>query len=173
MKKDIFILLVIVCITTHIVRATYEILKHKKMIKATKLSFLIVFTNMVLLWISWFGLCIFDAKRIYLTEMIHFLGIIMALIGVVAFFSGLFTIKSLESYNGDLITHGIYSKIRHPMYLGFILWIIGMPLYSGGLMSMILGTIFILNILFWRHLEEKELENRFPAYKEYRMKTLF
>jgi protein-S-isoprenylcysteine O-methyltransferase Ste14 len=86
---------------------------------------------------------------------------------------GLFTIKTLESYEGDLITTGIYSKIRHPMYLGFILWSIGFPIFFGALFSFILSFLFIGNILFWRYLEEKELIERFADYQEYKKTTIF
>ena len=33
--------------------------------------------------------------------------------------------------------------------------------------------IFIMNILFWRYLEEKELDKRFSSYSEYKKTTLF
>jgi protein-S-isoprenylcysteine O-methyltransferase Ste14 len=89
------------------------------------------------------------------------------------FLTALFTIKTLESYEGDLITSGIYSKIRHPMYLGFIFWLIGFPLIFEAIFSIILSLIFICNILFWRYLEEKELLDRFPTYLDYKKKTIF
>jgi protein-S-isoprenylcysteine O-methyltransferase Ste14 len=173
MKKELFYILVIICIVSHIIRATYEILKHKKRIKATRLSFIIVFTNMLMLWASWFALCILDTNSIDLPDIFRYFGIFLVVLGILVFLTGLFTIKALESYDGDLMTHGIYSKIRHPMYLGFILWLIGMPVYCGGLISFALCIVFIVNVLFWRNLEEKELENRFPAYKEYKKTTIF
>jgi len=173
MKKELFFILVIVCIISHIIRATYEILKHKKIIKATRLSFIIVFTNMILLWASWFALCILDINKIDLPYFIRYFGFFLVVLGILVFLTGLITIKALESYDGDLITHGIYLKVRHPVYLGFILWLIGMPVYSGGLISFALCIVFIVNVLFWRHLEEKELENRFHAYKEYKKTTIF
>jgi protein-S-isoprenylcysteine O-methyltransferase Ste14 len=86
---------------------------------------------------------------------------------------GLSTIKSLESYEGELITKGIYSKIRHPMYLGFILWLLGSPIFFGALSSFILSFLFIGNVLFWRYLEEKELLKRFATYSTYMKSTLF
>jgi protein-S-isoprenylcysteine O-methyltransferase Ste14 len=98
---------------------------------------------------------------------------VYCLTGVIVFLTALFTIKTLESYEGDLITKGIYSKIRHPMYLGFILWLIGAPLFFGAVFSSILSLIFIANILFWRFLEEKELNKRFTFYTEYKKTTLF
>jgi protein-S-isoprenylcysteine O-methyltransferase Ste14 len=98
---------------------------------------------------------------------------LLAIVCVILFITALLTIKTLENYKGDLITKGVYSKIRHPMYLGFILWSIGFPVYYGALFSFILSFLFIANILFWRYLEEIDLENRFPDYKEYKKKTIF
>jgi len=89
------------------------------------------------------------------------------------FFTALFTIKTLESYDGDLITKGIYSKIRHPMYLGFIFWLIGFPIFFGSLYSFFLSFLLIANVLFWRYLEEIELVKRFPSYSDYKKTTLF
>jgi protein-S-isoprenylcysteine O-methyltransferase Ste14 len=173
MKKELFFALVIVCTITHIVRSVYEILKHKQVLKPGKLSFIIVFINMILLWISWFLLCRYDIFKVNLPDIIRFTGLLLSVVGLVAFLAGLFTIKTLESYEGDLITTGIYSIIRHPMYLGFILWLIGFPIFFGSYFSMILSLLFIANILFWRHLEEKELEKRFSAYLDYKKKTIF
>jgi protein-S-isoprenylcysteine O-methyltransferase Ste14 len=128
---------------------------------------------MVVLWISWIVLCSADIYRIKLPDIVNYLGLFLFLIGVIIFLTALFTIKTLETYDGDLITKGVYSKIRHPMYLGFILWSIGFPIYYGAMSSFILSFVFITNILFWRYLEEIELDKRFPDYKQYKTKTLF
>jgi protein-S-isoprenylcysteine O-methyltransferase Ste14 len=173
MRKEFFFILVIVCTATHIIRSVYEIMKHKQLLKAGKLSFIVVFTNMLVLWVSWFLLCWYDVYRIHIPDIIRYAGISLAVIGIILFLSGLFTIKTLESYDGDLITTGIYSKIRHPMYAGFLLWLTGFPLFCGGLFSMLLAVLFICNVLFWRSLEERELEKRFPAYPDYKNTTLF
>jgi protein-S-isoprenylcysteine O-methyltransferase Ste14 len=173
MDKKIFIVLVSICILTHIVRSVYEILKHKKIMKPTKITFIIVFTDMALLWMSWFALCSRDIFKIKLPDSIRYSGIALVAIGMIIFFTALFTIKSLENHDGDLITKGIYLKIRHPMYLGFILWLIGFSIFAGALFSFFLSFLFIANILFWRNIEEKELETRFVAYKDYKKKTLF
>jgi methanethiol S-methyltransferase len=173
MNKNLFFELVIVCTVTHIIRSIYEILKHKKIITPNKLTFGIVFTNMSLLWLSWFVLCSLDNFKITLPVIIRYLGLALFGFGIITFLMGLLTIKTLESYEGDLITSGIYSKIRHPMYLGFILWSIGFPIFFGALFSFILSFLFIGNILYWRYLEEKELVGRFPSYKLYKKTTLF
>jgi protein-S-isoprenylcysteine O-methyltransferase Ste14 len=173
MENRFFLVAAAVCILTHITRLAYEILKHKNMVKANKMSFAIIFTNMMLLWVSWFALCSFDIYKILLPDIVRYAGLAISVIGLIAFLTGLFTIKSLESYEGDLMTKGIYSVIRHPMYLGFICWLIGFPLFNGGMFSMILAIPFIINVLFWRYLEEKELVLRFPGYFEYKKSTIF
>jgi protein-S-isoprenylcysteine O-methyltransferase Ste14 len=172
MAQQTFIILLIVCVSTHIIRTAYEILKHKQTLNPGKLSFVIIFTNMVILWVSWILLCSYDIYKIYLPAAIRYLGLSISGIGFVFFVTGLFTIKTLESYDGDLIKTGIYSKIRHPMYSGFILWLLGFPIFFRAGFSLILSLLFIGNILFWRHLEEKELEKRFPSYPDYKKTTL-
>jgi protein-S-isoprenylcysteine O-methyltransferase Ste14 len=173
MNSGLFFVLTVLCVFAHLVRSLYEILKHKKIVKPGKISFVIIFINMGFLWTSWFYVCSLDVHKINFPDIIKYLGISIVGMGIVVFLLGLFTIKTLESYQGDLITKGIYSKIRHPMYLGFILWLIGLPVFYGGLFSFILSVLFIGNILFWRTMEEKELEKRFMFYKAYRKKTIF
>jgi protein-S-isoprenylcysteine O-methyltransferase Ste14 len=173
MIKEPFYFLVIICVTTHIIRTTYEILKHREVLIPNQISFIIMFINMLLLWVSWVLLCKNDIWKIDLPSFTKYLGIMFSALGVIIFLTALFRIKSLESYEGDLITTGIYSKIRHPMYLGFILWLIGFPLIFEAFYSLIISLIFICNILYWRYLEEKELSERFPAYGDYKKKTIF
>jgi len=173
MKNNLYFILTGICIFTHIVRTIYEILKHRKRVVPDKHSFIIVFMNMMVLWISWFLLCSMDPFRLGLPSVISYLGLMLAVLGVLMFLIALSTIKSLETYAGDLITNGIYSRIRHPMYLAFILWLIGLPIFYEAGFSLAFALVFIANVLFWRHLEELELLGRFSGYKEYRKRTIF
>jgi len=173
MDKNIFFTLVIICTITHVVRLVYEILKHKNKLKADKVTFIIMFINMLLLWMSWFALCSLDINKIPTAGIVKLLGVLLSSLGLIVFLVALFTIKTLESYEGDLITKGIYSTIRHPMYLGFILWLIGFPLFFGAVFSSVLSLLFIANVLFWIYLEEKELIKRFTSYKDYKKTTIF
>src|SRR5512133_2102365 len=105
MKKELFLILIIVCFLTHIIRTVYEILKHKKKLKPNALSFIIMFINMMLLWMSWFALCNLDIHKIAMPPVIRYAGISLVGLGVLIFSVALITIKSLETYKGDLITH--------------------------------------------------------------------
>jgi protein-S-isoprenylcysteine O-methyltransferase Ste14 len=153
MDKTLFFILVAVCVLTHLVRLDYEILKRRKKLKPGKLSFVIVFTNMALLWVSWFVLCCFDIYKIDIPGFVRYFGLAIVIAGLTFFLIALLTIKTLESYDGDLMTKGIYSKIRHPMYLGFICWLVGFPIFSGALFSIFLALPLIANVLYWRFLE--------------------
>jgi protein-S-isoprenylcysteine O-methyltransferase Ste14 len=82
-------------------------------------------------------------------------------------------LKGVENIN-HLVTTGLFSRIRHPMYAGFILWIFGWAIYHGALLSIIVGFMGIGNILYWRRLEEAELELRYGEnYRRYRKETWF
>jgi protein-S-isoprenylcysteine O-methyltransferase Ste14 len=173
MTRNLFFTFAGVCLSTHAIRSAYEILKHRKLLNPGKVSFVIILINMLLLWVSWFMLCSFDIYKIELPWLIKYSGILLVVIGVILFLTALITIRTLETYEGDLITTGVYSKIRHPMYLGFILWLLGFPIFFGAMFSFVLSLLFIANVLFWRYLEEDELIKRFPPYADYKKKTAF
>lgn len=173
MTRNLFFAFAGVSLLTHAIRSAYEILKHRKLLNPGKVSFVIILINMLLLWVSWFMLCSFDIYKIELPWLIKYSGILLVVIGLILFLTALFTIRTLETYEGDLITTGVYSKIRHPMYLGFILWLLGFPIFFGALFSFLLSLLFIANVLLWRYLEEDELIKRFSPYADYMRKTVF
>jgi protein-S-isoprenylcysteine O-methyltransferase Ste14 len=72
----------------------------------------------------------------------------------------------------NLITHGIYHYIRHPIYLGVILISIGIAVFSysfpGLLIMLALIPVFLIRI----RLEEKLLIEEFgQSYRDYQMAT--
>lgn len=173
MENNIFYNWLTINIISHIFRLFYEIRKAKNKVKFTTLNFIIVFTAMFMLWSSWFGMCESDIIKIQLPDVVKYIGLSLVIIGVFIFFISLFTIKTLENFEGGLITKGIYSFIRHPMYFSFILWIIGFSVFQGALISFCISPVLIWNILFWRKNEEKLLALKYPGYIDYRKKTFF
>jgi hypothetical protein len=58
------------------------------------------------------------------------------------------------------------------MYLGFMLWIIGWPLYHQALVSLPVGLPGLMAILGWRQNEERERLDRYGReYQDYRDRT--
>jgi protein-S-isoprenylcysteine O-methyltransferase Ste14 len=166
-----FFALVAVCALTHVARDVYEVLKRKQVLKLNRTMFLVMFANMALLWASWSVLSERDPYRLAIPDVLRYAGLALFVAGVALFLVG--TLRTLESEDNDLVTRGIYSKIRHPMYLAFMLWLVGLPLFYGGVVSFALAPLFIANVLLWRNIEERQLERRFVAYREYKRATLF
>jgi protein-S-isoprenylcysteine O-methyltransferase Ste14 len=69
----------------------------------------------------------------------------------------------------QLVTSGIYRFTRNPIYLGFLLMVIGLPLNSGLYWGMVLAPfyVFMMQRLIIQH-EEAYLERKFgKAYTGY------
>ena len=173
MENKIYFIWITLCLIAFIIRTSYEILKYLNKIIPGKISFMIIFSNMALLWTSWLLACSNDPVSMNLPVILRYAGLFLVISGVIIFLVSLLTIKTLESYEGNLITKGIYSKIRHPMYLSFIFWLSGLPVFIDAFISFLISFLFISNVLYWRYLEEIELVKRFSEYKEYRKSTLF
>jgi protein-S-isoprenylcysteine O-methyltransferase Ste14 len=80
------------------------------------------------------------------------------------------TVKPFEESN-TLVTKGVYSFSRHPMYLGFVLILIGVGILLGSLTSWITIPIFVvlMEVVFIRveeHMLEEEFGQAWLAYKK-------
>jgi len=65
------------------------------------------------------------------------------------------------------IDTGVYGIVRHPMYAGAIVYLIGMPLLLGSWQGLMLTPILIL-ALSWRIVnEERTLLTELPGYDDY------
>ncbi|KKP69366.1 hypothetical protein A2X44_04405 [candidate division CPR3 bacterium GWF2_35_18] len=75
----------------------------------------------------------------------------------------------------DLITTGIYSKTRHPIYIGLIFICFGFNLFLESNFGLFLTLIVLLPLLFYtRIIEEYNLEKKFgDRYLKYRKTTFF
>ena len=75
--------------------------------------------------------------------------------------------------NGKLITSGIYSFIRHPMYYSLILISFGVFIINLSFYYLCLTISLTLVIKFKITLEEKYLKNKFKNYLFYKDKVKF
>jgi protein-S-isoprenylcysteine O-methyltransferase Ste14 len=161
-------------ITTHVVRTGYELLKYRNMINpGNKIVFGLIFTNMAILWVSWFALCLTDPGKVIFNPVLKYAGACITITGLFLFVFSLAKIKRFENYNGKLITSGVYKYVRHPMYLGFICWIVGMSLYSQSCAAMLLTVFYTGNVFLWKKLEEIQLKIDYPEYIDYMQRTYF
>jgi protein-S-isoprenylcysteine O-methyltransferase Ste14 len=162
-----------ICFVCYILRTSFNILVHRKSPLVENRKVVIsIFIVMAILWSSWFYMCFSDPIKIDIPGWARYMGLLLFLAGVFLFIFSHIGLKGFED-KGELITHGIYSKIRNPMYLGFMIWIIGFPIFMRSLITLASSVIWIPHILYWKLLEEKELEKKYEEYKEYKKKTWF
>lgn len=99
-------------------------------------------------------------------------------IGLMVFFAA-FSAMRLRSFSvmpepkagGELVTRGIYSRVRHPMYLAVLLCVVAACLayatWEKWLMAALLAGVLIAKM----RREEKMLLNKFESYAAYRKRT--
>jgi protein-S-isoprenylcysteine O-methyltransferase Ste14 len=76
-----------------------------------------------------------------------------------------------EDRSHTVITTGPYRIVRHPMYLGFILFIVFYCLALGSLYSLIPTALGIFGLVIRTILEDRMLHKELEGYKEYAQRT--
>jgi protein-S-isoprenylcysteine O-methyltransferase Ste14 len=77
--------------------------------------------------------------------------------------------KKIHESKGQLVTTGIYGRVRHPQYLGFLLLTLGMNLEWTTIFTLLLWPVLVFVYHRLAKTEEKENEDRFgEEYQKYR-----
>lgn len=72
-----------------------------------------------------------------------------------------------------VITTGLYGLVRHPMYVGALVMIMGVPLALGSWWGLAIPAL-TMPVLVWRILDEERLLKRdLPGYMEYTQKVQY
>jgi protein-S-isoprenylcysteine O-methyltransferase Ste14 len=172
--KSTYLIFAVLCLIGLSIRTVYELRKQAgKVDPKNKVVFSMVFVGMCLMLLSWPCLSLFDPISLPIPSALRFSGYIVIALGLGLAIGGLIQLKGLENID-HLVTNGLYAKLRHPMYTGFILWVLGWILSNAAMISIALGLICILCILYWRKLEEQKLVSEFgDSYVSYKKGTWF
>ncbi len=169
-----YIILAILFIASLVIRTGYEQLKDAgKIDPENKRVFAFIFCVMCVLWVSWFQLCTLDPILLNLPSAVRWAGLAMFVGGMMLALGALFQLRGLENID-HLVTSGLFARLRHPMYTGFMLWIAGWSVFHDAVLSLLIGLAGIANILYWRRLEENRLLARYgETYRRYSQGTWF
>jgi protein-S-isoprenylcysteine O-methyltransferase Ste14 len=169
-----YLLVAGLCLIGLAIRSGYELLKEAGKVDTKNTAiFAVVFVAMCLMLASWPAMCPRDPWRIAFPGVVRWIGrgVLLAALGLAL--GALFQLRGLENID-HLVTTGLFSRIRHPMYTGFVLWIVGWVVCYGAVVSLAVGLVCIGNILYWRRLEEGALESHYgEEYRRYRRGTWF
>ena len=171
----VFILSFLICFFSYYLHTLWHYQAYKGVDFRQRGSFFNVYTHFVVFTGYFaFGFMIFtDPLNINISIFLKIVGILIGLSGIII--GAIATIEKKGYAEPDhLITSGIYSKLRNPMYLGIIFIHVGLPLFFGSMITLLSALIWIPMIILWKHWEEKHLEKKFgEEYLIYKKTTLF
>lgn len=167
-----YLILAGLCLIGLMIRNGYELLKKRGRADVeNKVVFVVVFAAMVTMLATWPFVCALDPGRVVVPRGVRWVGLGMMAVGIALAMGGMIQLRGVENI-AHLVTTGLFSRLRHPMYTGFILWIIGWVAVYGSMVSPVIGVVCIGSILYWRHLEECALESHYgDDYRIYRRGT--
>jgi protein-S-isoprenylcysteine O-methyltransferase Ste14 len=76
-------------------------------------------------------------------------------------------VKIQKDRGHAIATSGPYAHVRHPMYAGAILFLLGTPLLLGSWFGLALAPIIVVGFAVRAVLEERALSAQFPSYADY------
>jgi len=107
----------------------------------------------------------------YLGMTIVSMGIIIGLLAIKEHKSGNFNIRPDIKENCELVTSGIYTYLRHPMYLSVLMMMLGIAITYFTYYEFALYTLLVMILLIKLFYEEGLWQCHNPRYNDYISKT--
>jgi len=124
-----------------------------------------------------FVLFAIDSNNYQMSFSFPGIGLILSIIGILIIGVSILQLnKNLSPFptpkvGSHLITSGLYSIVRHPIYLGILVLFFGYSLFSGSWIRLLITAILATLFHFKSEYEEYLLVQKFPKYKEYQKTT--
>jgi protein-S-isoprenylcysteine O-methyltransferase Ste14 len=128
--------------------------------------------------LAWFVLIALDVHRLHLLPFpplwLSVFGVFVGLAGYGFMVAAVWQNPYAAPIVGDqserdqvVIDSGVYDRIRHPLYLGYILFLTGMGLWLGSVASALAMPVVAAPIVARILIEEKNLRQHLPGYVDY------
>jgi protein-S-isoprenylcysteine O-methyltransferase Ste14 len=140
-------------------------------------------TAFLLLWCAWFVIMSLDAARFGWSEMPLWLQALGA-VAIAASMHIMFLIMRTNSFavpvvmiqtarGHRVVSDGPYAIVRHPMYGGTLLLIVGIPLLLGSWWGLALAPVIVLLLAVRAVMEERMLMTELPGYMDYAVRVRY
>lgn len=106
----------------------------------------------------------------YPSAVLSALGVFMIVWGIVSLNDNLTPIPAPKR-SSDLISHGIYKYVRHPIYSGIVISMLGYALFSGSGFRLIVTVCLLIVFYFKSSYEESMLLKCYETYDSYKKST--
>lgn len=126
-----------------------------------------------------FGLFLFELIQYHIAfpQWLRNIGFIIVILGILLCLIALLQInKHISPFpapksDSRLITNGVFTYIRHPIYSGILLGLIGYALYAASVYKLIIALVLLILFYFKSNYEERRLSIAFPTYDAYKATT--
>lgn len=132
---------------------------------------------MIVIWYGWLVLMALDAERWRVSHVPEALNYVGAILIPAGYFVVWLTFREnsfaapvirIQSERGQrVIDSGPYRYVRHPMYAGAILYLIGIPLLLGSWLGLVALPLIVGALIARIPMEESTLREGLPGYAEY------
>jgi len=128
--------------------------------------------------LAWFVLIAVDVHRLHVLPFpplwLSAVGAVVALVGYGVMATAVWQNPYAAPIVGDqtdrnqvVIDSGLYGRIRHPLYLGYILFLTGLGLWLGSIVSVLMMPVIVAPIVARVLIEERTLRENLQGYAEY------
>ena len=128
--------------------------------------------------LAWFIFIAFDVHRLQIVPMpptwLSVLGAAVGLAGCAVMVTAIWQNPYAAPIVGDqserdqvVIETGIYGRVRHPLYLGYLAFLAGLALWLGSVAALLVLPVVYTPVIARILIEEKTLRETLPGYDEY------
>lgn len=124
------------------------------------------------------GFLLSDGRRLFAGGVIGTVGAVLCASGLLLMMAALFSLRRVIQIapeprtDGQLVTRGVYSRLRHPIYTAIVIVVVGLFLRKPTVLVAIGAAVVVVFLMVKVRFEEKLLLGRYPEYAEYRSRTL-